>query len=73
MKFNLILLILLASTGLLRAQQEQQELEPVIVEGSFINPPLDYPSAFSTVIDLDQFLGEYNTASELLSLSPESL
>ena len=70
MKFNLILLILLASTGLLRAQQEQQTLEPVIVEGSFINPPLDYPSAFSTIIDLDEFLGEYNTISELLSLSP---
>ena len=70
MKFNLILLILLASTGLLRAQTEQQTLEPVIVEGSFIKPPLDYPSAFSTVIDLDEFLGEYNTASELLSLSP---
>jgi len=58
MKFNLILLILLASTGLLRAQQEQQELEPVIVEDSFINPPLDYPSAFSTIIDLENFRKE---------------
>jgi len=74
MKILVTFLTLFALTGLLRAedteQQSSQELEPVIVEGSLINPPLDYPSAFSTIIDLDEFLGEYNTASELLSLSP---
>jgi outer membrane cobalamin receptor len=70
MKFLTTLLILLVSSGLLHAREPDQQLEPVIVEGSYIKPPLDYPSAFSTVIDLDAFLGEYNTASELLSLSP---
>ena len=53
------------------AQEDKGEtLEEVVVEDTPIEPPLDYPSAFSTVIDLDDFQGEYNTASEILSFSP---
>ncbi len=70
MKFFIILLILLIQTGLVRAQDTSQQLEPVIVEDTYLRPPLDYPSAFSTVIDLDSYLGEFNTATELLNLSP---
>lgn len=70
MKFFITLLILLIQTGLVRAQDAGQELEPVIVEDTYLRPPLDYPSAFSTVIDLDAYLGEFNTATELLNLSP---
>lgn len=67
-------LIIFLSKGVLCAedsgQESAQQLEPVIVEDSYIKPPLDYPSAFSTVIDLDAYVGEYNTAAELLSISP---
>lgn len=35
-----------------------------------IEPPLKFPSAFSTSIKLDEFKGEYATSSELLNLSP---
>ncbi|HKQ32450.1 MAG TPA: TonB-dependent receptor plug domain-containing protein, partial [Thermodesulfobacteriota bacterium] len=53
------------------AQDDKGEtLEEVVVEDTPIEPPLDYPSAFSTVIDLDDFAGEYSTASEILSFSP---
>jgi len=45
-------------------------LEPVVVEEQYEAPPLDYPSAFSTVIETKKFSGEFNTASELLSFSP---
>jgi len=45
-------------------------LETVIVEDTPIDPPLNYPSAFSTVIELENFTGEYKTAAELLSFSP---
>ncbi len=52
------------------AEEEGKTLEPVIVEEAPLKPPLNYPSAFSTVIDLDDFGGEYNTTSEILSFSP---
>ena len=52
------------------AQESGKTLEPIIVEETPLKPPLDYPSAFSTVIDLDDFGGEYNTTSEILSFSP---
>jgi len=40
------------------------------VEDTPIEPPLNYPSAFSTVIEVENFTGEYKTAAELLSFSP---
>ena len=52
------------------AQESGKTLEPIIVEETPLKPPLDYPSAFSTVIDLEDFGGEYNTTSEILSFSP---
>lgn len=70
MKYKYILFILFSLTTELFAQQPDQSLEPVVVEDTRINPPLEYPSAFSNTIYLDDFLGEYNTSSEVLSLSP---
>ncbi len=52
------------------AEEQGKTLEPVIVQEAPISPPLQYPSAFSTVIDLGDFGGEYNTTSEILSFSP---
>lgn len=52
------------------AQDDGETLETVIVEDAPETPPLDYPSAFSTVLELGSFMGEYNTASEILSFSP---
>jgi len=68
---NLILVFLfLFSAGSLAEEEETTTLEPVVVEEAPVEPPLDYPSAFSTVIDLGDFGGEYNTTSEILSFSP---
>jgi len=54
-----------------QAQENQDTtLETVIVEDTPIDPPLNYPSAFSTIIELENFKGEYKTAAELLSFSP---
>src|SRR5579884_2621498 len=50
--------------------EEEKTLEPVVVEESPVKPPLEYQSAFSTVIDLSDFGWEYNTTSEILSFSP---
>ncbi|MGH7884505.1 MAG: TonB-dependent receptor plug domain-containing protein, partial [Thermodesulfobacteriota bacterium] len=50
--------------------EEIQTLEKVVVEDYKVNPPLNFPSAFSTTINLDDFSGEYSTSSELLNLSP---
>lgn len=47
-----------------------ETLETIVVEDAPIEPPLNYPSAFSTVIELEDFKGEYNTASDILSFSP---
>jgi outer membrane cobalamin receptor len=52
------------------AEETGKTLEPVIVEETPLKPPLNYPSAFSTIIDLEDFGGEYNTTSEILSFSP---
>jgi len=52
------------------AQDDGETLETVVVEDAPETPPLDYPSAFSTVLELGSFMGEYNTASEILSFSP---
>ncbi len=68
---NLILVFLfLFSADILAEEEETTTLEPVVVEEAPVEPPLDYPSAFSTVIDLGDFGGEYNTTSEILSFSP---
>ena len=49
---------------------QENKLETVIVEDTKIDPPLNYPSAFSTTIALDNYSGEYNSVSEILSFSP---
>lgn len=68
---RLLLLLILINIPILNAGAEDLGvLGTVLVEESHIQPPLDYPSAFSTTIDLDKFQGEYNTAAELLSFSP---
>ncbi|MFQ5787814.1 MAG: TonB-dependent receptor plug domain-containing protein, partial [Thermodesulfobacteriota bacterium] len=68
MKKAFVILLLISSPK--SFAQEEKVLEPVIVEETPIKPPLNYPSAFSTVIDLEDFSGEYNTTSEILSFSP---
>jgi outer membrane cobalamin receptor len=50
--------------------QDEKVLEPVVVEEAPLRPPLNYPSAFSTILRLEDFRGEYNTTSEILSFSP---
>jgi vitamin B12 transporter len=62
-----LLLLLPASP---RAETEEPLLEPVVVEETRLEAPLEYPSSFSTVIESDKFGGEYNSTSELLSFSP---
>ena len=52
------------------AQEPEQTLETVFVEDTYITAPLNYPSAFSTILKPADFVGEFNTISELLSLSP---
>ncbi|MGB3728582.1 MAG: TonB-dependent receptor, partial [Thermodesulfobacteriota bacterium] len=64
-----MLFIFLASITIAQ-ENEDPTLETVIVEDTPIEPPLSYPSAFSTVIELENFSGEYKTAAELLSFSP---
>ncbi len=58
------------SVSALAQDKDGEALDEIVVEGTPVEPPLDYPSAFSTVIDLDDFQGEYNTAAEILSFSP---
>lgn len=68
---KLLLLLLLSAFPLTGAWgEESKSLGTVLVEDSRISSPLNYPSAFSTTIDLDRFQGEYNTASEILDFSP---
>jgi outer membrane cobalamin receptor len=50
--------------------EEATTLAPVVVEEKYEAPPLGFPSAFSTVIETEDFGGEFKTASELLSFSP---
>ncbi len=69
-KVFLSALLLIFSASALAQEDEGETLEEVVVEDTPIEPPLDYPSAFSTVIDLEDFQGEYSTASEILSFSP---
>ncbi len=70
MKKLLLLLILIHNPFLIAVAEEVGTLGTVLVEGSRVEPPLNYPSAFSTTIDLEKYQGEYNTAAELLSFSP---
>ncbi len=65
-----ILLIFVLLYPLESLCDEETVLEPVIVEEKPLKAPLNYPSAFSTIIDLDDFRGEYNTTPEILSFSP---
>jgi len=65
-----ILILILQSTSVYSQENGTETLETVVVEDTPIEPPLNYPSAFSTVIELESFKGEYNTAAELLSFSP---
>jgi outer membrane cobalamin receptor len=67
-KLVLVFLVLLSARSF--AEEEGKTLEPIVVEETRVKPPLEYPSAFSTVIELEDFGGEYNTTSELLSFSP---
>ena len=67
--FLFAFLIFLASFAIAQ-KNEDTTLETVIVEDTPIEPPLNYPSAFSTLIELENFTGEYKTAAELLSFSP---
>lgn len=67
--------LLLLSTLLLVAPafvagEEPTTLPTVVVEESYVSPPLNYPTAFSTTINMDDFGGEYKTTSELLNFSP---
>jgi outer membrane cobalamin receptor len=62
-------LIFFASIAIAQ-ENEDPTLETVIVEDTPIEPPLNYPSAFSTIIELEDYKGEYKTAAELLSFSP---
>ncbi|MCK5391948.1 MAG: TonB-dependent receptor [Deltaproteobacteria bacterium] len=62
-------LIFFASIAIAQ-EKEDHTLETVIVEDTPIEPPLNYPSAFSTIIELEDYKGEYKTAAELLSFSP---
>ena len=69
-KVFLTALLAVYSLSAFAQEDEAETLEEIVVEDAPIEPPFDYPSAFSTVIDLDEFQGEYNTASEILSFSP---
>ena len=66
----LLLSILLLVAPCYAAGEEATTLPTVVVEESYISPPLNYPTAFSTTINTDDFGGEYKTTSELLSFSP---
>jgi len=70
MKKLTLVLLLLFSVEVFAEEKEGKTLEPVVVEETRVEPPLEYPSAFSTTIELEDFSGEYNTTSELLSFSP---
>ncbi len=65
-----IVLLMMARASFAEEAEEPVVLEPVVVEEEYEAPPLNYPSAFSTVIDTEDFGGEFNTTSELLSFSP---
>lgn len=65
---SLILVPLLASHWAFC--EEVKTLTPVVVEEEYQAPPLDYPSAFSTVIKTEDFGKEFKTTSEILSFSP---
>ena len=69
-KIVLSALLAIYSLSAFAQEDEGETLEEIVVEDAPIEPPLDYPSAFSTVIELDDFQGEYYTASEILSFSP---
>ena len=69
-KVLLTALLAVYSLSAFAQEDEAETLEEIVVEDVPDEPPLDYPSAFSTVIELDEFKGEYNTASEILSFSP---
>lgn len=69
-KVLLTALLAVYSLSAFAQEDEGETLEEIVVEDVPDEPPLDYPSAFSTVIELDEFQGEYNTASEILSFSP---
>ncbi|MGH7900948.1 MAG: TonB-dependent receptor, partial [Thermodesulfobacteriota bacterium] len=70
MKKALALITTLLALQSFAQEQEEKVLEPIIVEEAPLEPPLNYPSAFSTVIDLEDFSGEYTTTSDILSFSP---
>lgn len=69
-KLFLSALLVFSSLTAFAQEDEGETLETIVVEDTPIEPPLNYPSAFSTVIELEDFKGEYNTASEILSFSP---
>ncbi|MGI9553646.1 MAG: TonB-dependent receptor plug domain-containing protein [Thermodesulfobacteriota bacterium] len=49
---------------------QENVLDTVVVEDYSLNSPVNYPTSFSTIIELDDFQGEFETTSELINLSP---
>lgn len=70
MKILLLFLLVLNLSLLTAVAEEETSLGTVLVEDRRIDYPLNYPSAFSTSLYLDRFRGEFNTTSDILSLSP---
>ncbi len=65
------LCVLFAAVGAAGEEPHQEGvLAPVVVEAPREEAPLDVPTAFSTVIDVERFAGEFNTTAELLSATP---
>lgn len=68
-KLSKTLIIFLISTQII-SSEENNVLDTIVVEDYSLKPPLNYPSSFSTIIDLEDFEGEFETPSELINLSP---
>ena len=52
------------------AYTQENILETVVVEDYSLTSPVNYPTSFSTTIELEEFEGEFETTSELINLSP---
>ncbi|MGI9534216.1 MAG: TonB-dependent receptor plug domain-containing protein [Thermodesulfobacteriota bacterium] len=49
---------------------QENVLDTVIVEDYSLLSPVNYPTSFSTIIELEEFEGQFETTSELINLSP---
>ncbi len=70
MKKLIALILFVFAPAALCEELEEAALPPIVVEEEYTSPPLQFPSAFSTVLRPDEFGGEFNTSSEVLSFSP---